>query len=158
MYRERTSPGDAEASCNVWLASGELHRCSNEGKMRSELKLAGVPQTPEPISAVSEPKFAMLRPDVEGILLFSNLFPIVDTCLSCEDTAVQICAMVPRWRILGDFLRPVFSASRVQHISDLYSKFALRPHIGVTDEGQRGAVAPSCSSHGGEKEPGQNML
>jgi len=26
------------------------------------------------------------------------------------------------------FLRPVFAASRVQHISDLHSKFALRPH------------------------------
>jgi len=28
----------------------------------------------------------------------------------------------------GDFLRPVFSASRVQHIPDMHSKFALRPH------------------------------
>jgi len=28
---------------------------------------------------------------------------------------------------LDHFLRPVFSASRVQHISDLHSKFALRP-------------------------------
>jgi len=28
----------------------------------------------------------------------------------------------------GDFLGPAFSASRVQHISDLHSKFALRPH------------------------------
>jgi len=28
----------------------------------------------------------------------------------------------------GDFLRPVFSASRMQHISDMPSKFALRPH------------------------------
>jgi len=26
------------------------------------------------------------------------------------------------------FLRPVFPASRVQHISDLHSKFALWPH------------------------------
>jgi len=26
------------------------------------------------------------------------------------------------------FLRPVFPASHVQHISDLHSKFALRPH------------------------------
>jgi len=26
------------------------------------------------------------------------------------------------------FLHPVFSASRVQHISDTHSKFALRPH------------------------------
>jgi len=32
--------------------------------------------------------------------------------------------MVPKWR----FLRPVFPASRVQHISDLHSKFALGPH------------------------------
>jgi len=30
--------------------------------------------------------------------------------------------------IFGDFLRPVFSASRVQHVSDLHSKFAIRPH------------------------------
>jgi len=35
--------------------------------------------------------------------------------------------MVRRWRIFGDFLRPVFSASRVQHVSDLRPKFALRP-------------------------------
>jgi len=30
--------------------------------------------------------------------------------------------------IFGDFLRPVFSASRVQQVSDLHLKFALRPH------------------------------
>jgi len=54
----------------------------------------------------------------------------VFTCLrpSCEYTAGQSYAMVPRWRIFGDFLCPVFSASRVQHTSDLHSKFALRPH------------------------------
>jgi len=28
----------------------------------------------------------------------------------------------------GDFLRPVFPASRVQLVSDLHPKFALRPH------------------------------
>jgi len=26
------------------------------------------------------------------------------------------------------FLRPVFAASRMPHISDMHSKFALRPH------------------------------
>jgi len=36
--------------------------------------------------------------------------------------------MVHRWRIFGDFLRPAFPASRVQHVSDLHPKFALRPH------------------------------
>jgi len=30
--------------------------------------------------------------------------------------------------ILAIFLRPVFSASRVQHICDLHSKFTLGPH------------------------------
>jgi len=36
--------------------------------------------------------------------------------------------MVPKWKIFDDFLRPVFAASRVQHISVLHLKFALRPH------------------------------
>ena len=54
----------------------------------------------------------------------TDFLPIVDTCLSWEDTARQSCAEVRN----GDFLRPVFAASRVQRISDLHSKFALRPH------------------------------
>jgi len=62
---------------------------------------------------------------MEEVSLFNKFFPIVDTCLSCEDTGRQSCAMVPKY---GDFLSPVFSASRVQHISDMHSKFALRPH------------------------------
>jgi len=49
-------------------------------------------------------------------------------CLSCEDIAQQNCAMVPRWQLFGDFLRTVFSSSRLQYISDLHSKFALRAH------------------------------
>jgi len=35
---------------------------------------------------------------------------------------------VVRWCQNGYFLRPVFPVSRVQHITDMYSKFALRPH------------------------------
>ena len=58
--------------------------------------------------------------------MLNKFFPIVDTCLSCEDIARQSCAMVPRWRFLATFLRPVFVPSRVQRISDLHSKFALR--------------------------------
>jgi len=54
----------------------------------------------------------------------TSFFPIVNTCLSSEDIARQIFAMVPKWR----FFRPVFPASRVQLISDMHSKFALRPH------------------------------
>jgi len=53
---------------------------------------------------------------------------IVDMCLSCEDIARQSCAMVCRRGIFGDFLGAAFPASRVQHISDLYSKLLLGPH------------------------------
>ena len=102
--------------------------CSNAAKTENPLKYVGVPQTPEPISAVSGPKFTILSGHVEEVLLLNKFFPIVDICRSCEDMARQSCAMVPRWRFLATFLRPVFAASRVQRISDLHSKFALRPH------------------------------
>jgi len=62
---------------------------------------------------------------MRGDIAVSQDFRIVDTCLSCEDIARQSCAMVPRWRIFGDFWGPAFQASRMQHVSDLHSKFAL---------------------------------
>jgi len=67
MYIKCTSSGDGQTSCEVWLASGERRRCSNEGKTRNPLKFAGVPQTPEPISAVSGPKFTIKWGYVEDI-------------------------------------------------------------------------------------------
>jgi len=72
--------------------------CSNVAKMQNPLKFVGLPQTPELISAVSVPKFTILRGHVEDILLLNKFFPIVDICLSCEDTAQQSC-----WD--GDYLR-----------------------------------------------------
>jgi len=46
---------------------------------------------------------------VEEILLLNKFFfPIVDTCLSCEDIARQICGMVPRWRFFASLLRLYF--------------------------------------------------
>jgi len=42
---------------------------------------------------------------------------IIDTCLNCEDTARQSCAMVPRWRIFGDFFAFCISSEpRAAHI------------------------------------------
>jgi len=61
------------------------------------LKLPGVPQTNETISAASGLKFTILCGHVEEILLLNKFFfPIVDICLSCEDIARQNCGMVPR--------------------------------------------------------------
>ena len=47
--------------------------CSNAAKTQNTLKFVGVPQTPEPISAVSGPKFTILWKLVEEILLFHKL-------------------------------------------------------------------------------------
>jgi len=112
----------------VWLTPTTRVPCSNAAKTPNALKLPGLPQTNEMISAASGPKFAILRGHVQEISLLNKFFQIVDTCLSCEDIARQNCAMVPKWRFLTTFLRPVFSASHVQHVSDLCQKFAPRPH------------------------------
>ena len=57
----------------------------------------------------------------------TNFFPIVDACL-----IVAKSDKVVRWCADGDFLTIFsilyFSASRVQHVSDLHHKFSLRPH------------------------------
>jgi len=98
--------------------------CSNAAKRRNPLKFAGVPK----LANRSQPLVGQSSPYYENMWMryrcLTSFFPIVDTCLSCEDTARQSCAMGQN----GDFLRPVFSASRVQYISDMHSKFALRPH------------------------------
>jgi len=44
----------------VWLTPTTTVLCSNAAKTRNPLKLAGVSQTPKPISAVSGPKFTIL--------------------------------------------------------------------------------------------------
>jgi len=112
----------------VWQMPNTGVPCSNAAKTRNPLKLVSLPQTTGSISAASGPKFTILWGHVVEILLLNKFFPVVDTRLNCEDIARQSCGMVPKWRFFGEFLRPEFSASRLQHVSDLYLKFALRPH------------------------------
>jgi len=111
MYIWSTSPGDSQTPCIVCLASVE--RCPKLMKR------------PQPLVSRSSPY--------------------------CEDTWRRYCCLtsffqlsihalvakiwphkVVRWCAVGDFfvsfLRPVFPASLVQHISDMHSKFALGPH------------------------------
>jgi len=82
----------------VWLTPATRVPCSSTAKTRNPLKFAGVPQTRQQISAANGPKFTVLWGHGGDIA-----FPIVDTCRSCEDIARQSYAMVPRWRIFGDF-------------------------------------------------------
>ena len=112
----------------VWLMPNTGVPCSNAAKTRKLFKFAGVPQTNETISAATGQKFTILWGHVVEILLLNRLF--------------SDCRHVPHLRRysptklcdgaqMANFCRfwgPVFSASRVQHVSDLHPKFALRPH------------------------------
>jgi len=98
-----------------------LPRCETRWNLQGCLKL---PDRSQPLVGRSSPYCE----DVWGRYCCLTSFPIVDMCLSFESIARQICGMVRRWRFLLYFLRPVFTANRMQHISHMHSKFALRPH------------------------------
>ena len=58
----------------VWLTPTTRVPCSNAAKTRNPLKLPGVPQTNEMISAASGPKFTILWGHVQEILLLNKFF------------------------------------------------------------------------------------
>jgi len=67
--------GGALCSTPQSLADADYYTpCSNAAKTRYPLKLPGVPQTPETISAASRPKFTILWGHVEEILMLNKFF------------------------------------------------------------------------------------
>ena len=52
----------------------------------------------------------------------TSFFPIVDTCLSCEDTVRESSAMVPNWRF---FASCIFSEQRTAHFWHAFSILLL---------------------------------
>jgi len=67
--------GDALCSTPQGLADSTTGvPCSNAANTRNPLKFAGVPQTPELISAVSGPTFTILSGHVEEVLLLNKFF------------------------------------------------------------------------------------
>jgi len=67
--------GGALYSAPQCLADAHYYMpCSNAAKTRNRLKLPGVLQTNETISAASGPKFRILWRHLEDILLLNNFF------------------------------------------------------------------------------------
>ena len=97
----------AGALCSTPQNLADAHyysvQCSNAAKTRNPLTLAGVPLTNERISAASGPKFTILLGHAGEISLRNKFFPIVHTCLSCEDTARQNFWDGAQMAIFGDF-------------------------------------------------------
>ena len=70
-------PNISGALCSTPQSLADAHYympCSNTAKTQKPLKVAGVPQTPETISADSGPKFTILWAHVEEILLLNKFF------------------------------------------------------------------------------------
>ena len=93
-------PNIGDALCSkpqVWLTPTTRVPCSNAPKTRNPLKFAGCPK----LANRSQPLVGRSSPYYEAMWrryrCLTSFFPIVDTCLSCEDTAWQSCAMVPKW-------------------------------------------------------------
>jgi len=61
--------------------------------------------------------------------------------------------MVRKWRFFGEFLRPVFSAIRVQQVSDLHPKITLRPnHVWKEVRPMADIQSPTAEIRRGKKE------
>jgi len=79
------------------------------------LKFAGVSQTPEPISAVGGPKFAILCGHVEEVLLFNKFFRLSMRALVAKiqpNKVVRWCADGDFWRL---FATCIFSEPHAAH-------------------------------------------
>jgi len=96
----------------VWLTPTAGVPFINPAKTRNPLKFAGVPQTTGLISAASGPKFTISWAHMEEILLLrSFFFRLSNVPWLQRYSPTKSCAMVPRWQIFDDFLRPVFAAT-----------------------------------------------
>jgi len=69
-----------------------LPRCETRWNLQGCPKL---PDQSQPLVGRSSPYCGNMW---KRYCCLKSFFPIVDTCLTCEDIAQQICAMVPRWR------------------------------------------------------------
>jgi len=56
-------------------------------------------------------------------------FPIVDMCLSCEDTARQSCAMVPKWRFFASCISSEPRAAHFRHAFKIRTKATPRVEV-----------------------------
>ena len=101
--------------CKVWLMRTAGVLCSNTAKTQNPLKFSEVPQTRQQISAVSRPKFTILREHVDKVSMFNKFFPIVDICLSSKDIARQSCAIVPKWRFFASCIFSELLAAHFRH-------------------------------------------
>ena len=84
-------------------------------KRETRWNLLGCPK----LANASQPLLGRSSPYYEDMwrryCCLTSFFPIVDTCLSCEDMARQSCAMVPRWRFFASCICSEPRAAHFRH-------------------------------------------
>jgi len=123
-------PNICGALCSMPQSLAEAHYtrvpCSNAAKTRKPLKFAGVPQTRQQISAVRRPKFTIWTCGEDMWGRYRCLTSFFRLSIHASAAKIQSDKVV-RWCQNGDFC--VLYFQRAAHfISDMHSKFALRPH------------------------------
>jgi len=111
-----------------WLTPTTRVPCSNVAKTRNPLKCAGVPRTRQQIQLLVGRSSPYCK-DVWG--RYYCLTSFFSDCRYMHQ--LRRYSPTKLWdgaemAVFASFLHHVFSASNVQHISDLHSKFALRPY------------------------------
>jgi len=104
VQRDGALPNTGGAHCSTPQSLANAHTrvpCNNAGNTRNLLKFARVPQTPEMISVVSGPKFAILWRHVEDISMFNVFFRLSTYALIAKTQPDKVV----RWCADGDFLR-----------------------------------------------------
>jgi len=104
--------------CKVWLTPTTRVPCSNSAKTRNPLKSAWVPQTRQQSSALvgrSSPYYEDMWRKYRCLTSFFRL-------------SIHALAAKIQPNKMAIFCVLYFSASRMQHISDMHSKFALKTH------------------------------
>jgi len=108
----------------VWLMPTTRLPCSNAAKTRNSLNLQGCPKLANGSQPLVDRSSSYYEDMWRRYCCLTSFFQLLIYALA---TKIQPDKVV-RWCRNGDFLCPVFSASCLQHISDLHLKFALRPH------------------------------
>ena len=119
------------ALCSTPQSLADAHYqmpCSNAAKTQNPLKFAGVPKKlpnrSQPLVGRSSPYCGDMWRTYRCLTSFSDCRCVPQLR---RYSPTKLCDGA-QMAFLATFLRPAFPVSRVQHVSDLHLKFALRPH------------------------------
>ena len=109
----------------VWLTPNTGVPCSNAAKTRNPLLgCAKLPDRSQPLVCRSSPYCVTWR----RYCCLTSFYRLSIRALVAKIWPDKVVRWCPDGDFFGEFLGPAFPATRVQHISDLHSKFALGPH------------------------------